>query len=395
MKGYAMIKNLKRTNKFLLISTVFMFIFGLLMIFSASYVRAIDFMNTPYYYVLRHGMILGVCLVTFLILINFPLKLYKKNYKFIMLLGLALLLLTRMFGFVVNGAQNWLNFGYFNFQASEFVKIGSILYLAAYFDKIKDNKDNIWKTLYPYIGIVISFVLIAMQPDLGSALILLIISAAMLLAVPKYPKIKKSLFKFTFVGLIGVVIMLLIIVVTGKSFLFSYQSSRFNIANPCQRYTEVGTGYQVCNAYIAINNGGLFGSGFGDSTQKYLYLPEAWTDAIFPIIVEECGLIVSILLLVLYALIIIKILKIGKKSHTLYNGLICYGVAAYMFTHIMVNLMGIFGLIPLTGVPLPFLSYGGSYALCLTIGLTLVQRVNIENRVHSDEQIIKNKIKEI
>ena len=175
----------------------------------------------------------------------------------------------------------------------------------------------------------------------------------------------------------------------GKNFLQSYQVSRLiNFTNPCQRYTD-DSGYQVCNGYIAIHNGGLFGVGLGDSTQKFLYLPEAHTDFIFPIICEELGLIAGILVVVGYFIMLFILLNIAKETGTIRDSILVYGVFVYMLAHILINLLGVLGLIPLTGVPLPFLSYGGSYNLALLVSLFIVQRVNYENK----EYKIKNKIK--
>ena len=139
----------------------------------------------------------------------------------------------------------------------------------------------------------------------------------------------------------------------------------------------------MCNGYIAINNGGLTGIGLGNSTQKYLYLPYPYTDFIFAVIVEELGLVVGILIILSYLYLLYRILKIGRDSYTNRGALLCYGVAVYMFLHVIVNLMGLFGLMPMTGVPLPFMSYGGSFTLCLMVSLAIVQRVNIENKIRS------------
>ena len=159
---------------------------------------------------------------------------------------------------------------------------------------------------------------------------------------------------------------------------------RFEFKNPCSRYTE-DSGYQVCNGFIAIHNGGLFGVGLGNSSQKYLYLPESHTDFIFPIIVEEWGLIVGILLIIGYMVMLYRILKIAKNAENLRLGILAYGVFLYLLFHILINFLGILALIPLTGVPLPFLSYGGSFTVNVILMLFVVQRVNIENK------IIKNK----
>ena len=164
-----------------------------------------------------------------------------------------------------------------------------------------------------------------------------------------------------------------------EKILNSRQLSRLEFQNPCSRYAE-DTGYQVCNGFIAIHNGGLFGVGLGNSTQKYLYLPEAHTDFIFPILIEELGAIVGILVLLGYLFILYRILKIGKEARgNIRNMILCYGTFALILLHLIVNLMGVLALIPLTGVPMPFLSYGGSFAINLIMLLFVVERVAYEN----------------
>ena len=140
-------------------------------------------------------------------------------------------------------------------------------------------------------------------------------------------------------------------------------------------------GNQVCKSYIAFNNGNMWGKGLGNSTQKYLYLPESHTDFIFAIVVEEVGVVGGIAIILLFMLVIALIIRAGMRSTTFRGSMICYGVAIYIFLHIAVNLGGISGLIPLTGVPLPFISYGGSYTICLIGALSMVQRVEIETKL--------------
>lgn len=390
-----MIKILRKLDKPLLISTVLMFIFGLLMIFSASYVKAITALGNAYYFLIRQGAILIVCFFAFLILIRFPLSFYKKMHKIIIISAISLLVLVYFFGTVSNGARSWFSLWFFSLQPSELAKIAIIIYMAAYYDIHRNNKDDYKVALFPFIFIFIIFAFVTIQPDLGSALIILLLSFAIFFGVPLLPQVKKKTNKIIIFTIVLALFLLGMLLLTGKSGLYEYQLQRLNFLKPCTRYTKVGTGYQVCNSYIAFNNGGLFGVGIGNSTQKYLYLPELYTDFIFPVIVEELGLVIGIVILGIYAYIIFRILKIAKKSYNLMSGLMCYGVAAYIFIHIFVNLTGILGLLPLTGVPLPFLSYGGSFSLSLTIGLTLVQRVNVETSILKQEERIKNKIREI
>ena len=152
---------------------------------------------------------------------------------------------------------------------------------------------------------------------------------------------------------------------------------RFNYKDPCSRY--ITSGNQLCNSYIAINGGGLTGKGLGNSTQKYLYLPEAHTDFVFAIYVEEVGVIGAIVLISLYFVLIVRIIVIGKKSPTIAKKLICFGVSFYLFMHIVVNLTGVLGILPMTGVPLPFMSYGGSICWCTLLAIAMVQRISYEN----------------
>ena len=198
------------------------------------------------------------------------------------------------------------------------------------------------------------------------------------ISLPIAKKHKKTIYK---IGLIGLGVLIFTVLVLGKNILHSYQVKRIlYFHNPCERYSDAdGTGYQVCNGYIAINNGGLTGVGLGNSTQKYLYLPEPYTDFIFAIIVEELGVVTGVLIILMYMFVLYRILLIGRRSPSNMGAVICYGVAIYIFVHIAVNLMGIMGMMPMTGVPLPFMSYGGSFTICLIAALTMVQRVSVES----------------
>ena len=168
---------------------------------------------------------------------------------------------------------------------------------------------------------------------------------------------------------------------------FTRQIGRFtDFGRPCSEEKFYTGGNQVCNSEIAFNNGKITGKGLGNSTQKYLYLPESHTDFIFAIIVEETGFLGGAAVLISFLVIIFTIIRTGAKSNNFRGSMICYGVAIYIFLHIAINLGGVSGLIPLTGVPLPFLSYGGTFTLCLIAGLSLVQRVAIENNLEKNKK---------
>ncbi len=387
-------RNLKMMDKPLFFLTLMMSIFGLFMIFSASYVRASLVESNTYKYLFRQGIILIVSFMVFFFSINVKTTTYKKLMNLMVFGILGLLIYVLVYGEVINGAKSWINLPFFNLQPSEFAKTVIILYMAIYYSYNINKIESYSKLLKPIIVAGIIFFLVFFQPDLGTAIIILMITAFTYFVIPIKSSFKTNLNKLLF-GAIGLFVLIVTIsALNGKSILNKKQQERLDFSNPCGRYTEAGTGYQVCNGYIAINRGKLFGVGIGNSTQKYLYLPEAHTDFIFPIIVEELGVLVGILILIIYLYIIYRILLIAKKSTNLANSIMCYGIAIYIFSHIFINMVGILGLLPLTGVPLPFLSYGGSFALNLIICMSIVSRVSIENNIYKKEEAIRTKIRE-
>ncbi len=369
-------KLLSKMDRPLLIVTIIFFLFGLIMILSASSMESFMRYNySPYHYFFRQLIFLIMGMMLFIFVLIFPTKNYKKLSGLI--LGIVILALIGLifYGYTANEAVSWYRVGPITIQPSEFAKIAIILYLANYYDKNKNSLDNQWNIIKPILFSIIIFALVAIQPDLGTALIIMIITVMLFYAVP-IDKKQRLIFNKIFLG--GILVVAVVLLATGGKFLKDYQLERFNFIDPCERYQE-DSGYQLCNSFIAFKNGGISGQGIGESTQKYLYLPESYTDFIFPIIVEEWGLIVGIIILCMYAFVLFRIIKIARRANNLRNSLISYGVFTYLLSHIVINLMGVMGLIPLTGVPLPFLSYGGSYALCLMIGLGLVQRVAVES----------------
>lgn len=376
-------------NFVLLFFMIIYSVFGLLMIFSASSVAAVLRYQVPTnYFFIRQLMWLILAYFVGIVIINIPTKYYRYVSKIAMFAILFLLLFLFVAGKIRGGAQSWYEFGFMNFQPTEVAKLALIAYLAVYYHRIASRKNiTLWNLIYPLLLSGLIFVLVAMQPDFGGAFIIFLITSLIFFSLPIAKRHKHTIYKIV-CG--GGILLLMVMLLFGKSILQSYQISRIlNFTNPCQRYSD-DTGYQVCNGYIAIHNGGLTGVGLGNSTQKYLYLPEAHTDFIFPIIVEELGLIVGIIVVIGYFIMLFVILNIAKETDTLRNSILAYGVFVYLLAHILINLLGVLGLIPLTGVPLPFLSYGGSYNLCVVISLFVVQRINIENREGKLRKKIEN-----
>ena len=370
-----MVRIFNKMDKTLLLLSIFMFVFGLFMIFDASSMRSFLEYGTNTKYFFKQLIILIASAIMSIIIMKIPLKKYSKLIyiiSFILIFMMCILLIT---GDKTNGTKSWFYIGKFGIQPSEFAKVVIILFTAVYYNINAKKLDSFVAALIPPCLGVIFTGLTFLQPDGGTGLIIFLITVFLFFISPVPKKIKTNA---SFIGLGLLAAMLFIMVVTGKSPLNDMQRQRFNYSKPCTRYQE-DTGYQVCNGYIAINNGKIFSIEPGNSKQKYLYLPEAHTDFIFPIIVEEMGLVTGIIVILIYGVMIFRILVIAQKSYNIENSLICYGTAAYIFFHVVINLTGVLGILPLTGVPLPFLSYGGSFALSLAVALSLVQRVSIEN----------------
>ena len=368
---------------------IFLSIFGCVMVLSASNITAVLRYHLPAnYYFIRQIMFVVFGYVMGLLLLityrNFKVF-YKLLFRFGALIAIILVGGVLIYGSVSNGAKSWYDLGTVMFQPSEIAKLLLILYLSWYYKKLsKKNKIEAVDLILPAVVSIIIGGLVFLEPDLGGAVILIMIFALIYLSVP----IAKGLRNRLALCFIGLILLGGLVFVFG-GFLKSYQNSRFNFFKPCSRYTEE-SGYQVCNSYIAFHNGGLFGVGLGNSTQKYMYLPEAHTDFIFPIVCEELGGSVGILIVLLYALLLYFIGKESKKCTSIQGSVICVGVFSYILIHVLINLMGVLGLIPLTGVPLPFLSYGGSYNVTLIIALFFFQCVCVQNNVERKRAKIAN-----
>lgn len=377
-------KAIKNMDKTLFVITSLLFVFGLLNIVSASSQTAVLRYNHDlysYFFKQLITILLGVIMGIFII--KTPTKSYKLlgPLAFFIVAVASLAVSLTSFGATYSGNNNWINIGGFTFQPSEFAKPVMIILVSILFEKFytklrnkkidqRDKYDMIFKIML--VGLFFP-VVIFLQRDLGTMIVITTIFAILFLASPIL-----RIDKLRTVGLCFVLGLIMLFILMGKGDLFSSaQSSRFNFFNPCKNYENGG--YQICNGFIAINSGGLLGQGIGESKQ-ISYIPESHTDSVFAIIAEQYGLIITTIIFILYAIVLKKILDISSKSQTLRGRYICLGVAAYIFLHILINLGGLFGVMPLTGIPLPFLSYGGSFTISLICALAIVQRIAIENK---------------
>lgn len=371
-------------DKPLLILSIGMFIFGLLNIVTASSREAVVNYDLPLYYYFFQQLkmiIIGLILSFFILNINTTAYRTLAPIGFVIILIFAIL--PSFHGEEIKGAKNWLNIMGFQFQPSELAKPVIIVTLAVLFEKytrvLRDKNTRHWDIIgiILFVGLAIPLI-VFFQKDFGTMFIMGCIWLIMFLASPIFSKEKIKTFGFLAI-LIGVGCMLLI---TKQGYILSEaQLERFNFRNPCSVENYEKSGYQTCNGLIALNGGGAFGLGIGKSKQKYSYIPEPHTDSVFAIIGEEYGVLRSSFIFVAYILILYRILKIASGATTTRGRFICLGIASGLFMHILVNMGGLFDVMPLTGVPLPFLSYGGSYTIALLCSLALVQKIQIETNL--------------
>ncbi len=380
-KSKSIVKLFKDLDKPLLFSTAALFIFGLLNIVTASSRAAVvNYDVSIYYYFYRQLAFIVVGIFLSLIIIKTNTKYYKLIIPALFVIVIALNLWALTFD-EISGSRSWIDLKFISLQPSEFSKPIIICLLAILFEKNYRQLRTLNVKHFNIIGkmLLLSMIipaLVILQQDFGTLLIILFIIFMMFLSSPilKIDKLKAFLLMVV-LGALGLFVMYNV----QGYILNDARLSRFtSFLDPCGNY-ETG-GYQVCNSYIAINDGGFWGLGIGKSKQKYSYIPEPHTDSVFAIIAEEYGVYRCIFIFILYALVLYRIAVIGAQASTLRGRYICVGVISYIFIHIFINLGGMFGLIPLTGVPLPFLSYGGSFVLSLIVALAVVQRICIETK---------------
>lgn len=381
---------IKDMDKISLIISIALFGFGLFSIVSASTREAVNNLDkSVYYYFGRQIFVLTASLIAYITILFIPTKSYKKgNYFFIKILWIAVFALNAYMvlkGSGTRGANNWLKIPGIGFQlqpgelAKPVLIVTVALIIEASAKYFKNPKIKHWAGIGIFLVVgLATAMLIILQKDLGTASINIGIFGVLFLASPIMSKDK---WKTIGIGVLSLLLVFGGMNLMGKNPLTDEQSSRLtSFWDPCDKSKRNDEGYQICNAYIAINLGGLTGVGVGKSTQKYSYIPEPHTDMIFAIIAEEDGFIVGVIILICYMILITDFMLLSSRAMSISSKYICLGVATYIFLHILLNLGGLFGLIPLTGVPLPFLSYGGSFTLMLSISLAMVQRIHVETK---------------
>lgn len=348
---------------FILLSTILLLCaYGLVVIYSAT--LSLD--STRFVRTQSIATLLGLSAILFMVFFDYQFlgKMYIPIY---MLSNLVLVYVLFMgVGDDQWGASRWVYIGSFGFQPSEFVKIGLIISLSKYMDIHKDNINSPFVLLKVLVLAFVPVVLVLLQPDAGTAMVFIFFIAAMLFV---------SGVKWKYIGTaLTIGLMSLPILWTQ---LDQYQKDRvFNFLDPERDASN--TGYQAMQGRIAIGSGKIFGRGLFQGTQtQFNYLPEKHNDFIFAVLVEELGFIGGSILILLYFILIQRIMKIASKTPDKFGSFMATGVAAMLLFHIWENIGMTIGLMPITGIPLPFMSYGGSYQLINLVSLGIVLSVGL------------------
>lgn len=354
---------MKKLNILLLIIVTIMALYGIIMIYSASSVWAQYKFNDAFHFAKYQFIFFIISFLCMLIVKKIDYNLYKKHSNKILLLSLILLILVLIpgIGTLRNGSRSWFKIGPFGLQPSEIAKVSLIIFLSKYLEKNQNNLSNIKKSILPVLGIIFLFFgLIMLEPDFGTAMV--IVLSLMLILFISGVKLKF----FASLGILG------ILGIAGLIIIAPYRLKRIiSFLNPWS--DPLGSGYQIIQSLYAIGPASLLGLGFGKSIQKQFYLPEPQTDFIFAIICEEFGIVGAISVIFLFISLFYIIFKISLKQSNLFAKYLSFGLGMQIILQATLNLCVVTSLIPVTGVTLPFFSYGGSSLLVsmMSIGIIL------------------------
>ena len=336
------------------------------MIYSSSYIWASYKYNNPYKYLISQSIFFIIGLILIIILKKIDYNLYKKYANKILFISLILLILVLIpgIGSLRNGSRSWFALGPFGFQPSEFAKISLIIFISKYLSNNDNDIKNIKKTIFPILLVIsVFFILIMLEPDFGQAMVITL----SLIIILFISGTKLSFFIKCFIlGLLGIIALIIIA---------PYRMARIvSYLNPW--IDPLGSGFQIIQSLYAIGPGGLLGLGLGNSIQKHFYLPEPQTDFIFAIISEEFGFLGVLIVCSLLFLIFYKSIRISLESKDLFSKYLVFGLSIEIIIQATLNLAVVTGLIPVTGITLPFISYGGSSLLVSMISIGIIMSID-------------------
>lgn len=386
-------RKLRHSDWKLLIPYLILLGTGILMVYSSSSYFAMSQFNNSEYFLIRQFIFSLLSVIVILVGSTVTKKLFSST-RFLgigLLLIIVMLLYVLMKGIAVNGASAWIDLGLFSVQPSELLKIMMVLYLATFlsknedkFARIQKKKDHsVFKDIFeigkkPVLVIGAFLLLVAIQPDMGGVIIIGAICVTMLLmsGLPFWMGLVSigavSAIYFAFIGLVkwqG-----------GLPLIPAYMMERFTaFLDPFEDVRN--SSFQLVNSFYALARGGLFGVGIGESVQKTGYLPESYTDFIIPIMAEELGLIRVLAVLGVFYYMVFRMYRISLNIKDSFGQLVCIGMSTLFLVQGTINVGGAVGILPLTGVTFPFVSYGGSSLIVSSIALAIVNNIYINDRL--------------
>lgn len=354
----------KKVDIWLLTTVFILVVFGLIMVYDASVVQAFKDFSDKYYYIKQQliWVILGLVGLTLFSIFDYHNLRTLAPFIFFGSLILLLAVFIPGLGVAAGGAHRWLNFGYFSVQPAEIVKLTSVIFFASLFEK----KPR----LMPFILIVILICVVVgfFQKDLGSTIVFLLTSLLIYLISGA-----SLIYFLSFIPL----------AILGFIFFVSFSVYRKNrILAFLDPFTDPqGFSYHISQVLIALGSGGLFGLGLGQSRQKFEYIPEVTTDSIFAVIGEEFGFLGAVLLILLISYLVYRGLKISENAPDNFGKILSFGLTGWLGIQAIINLSAMVSLIPLTGVPLPFISYGGSALLANLVAVGILLNISKTSKI--------------
>ncbi|MBB1294689.1 cell division protein FtsW [Pseudoalteromonas sp. SR44-5] len=345
---------------------------GFVMVTSASMPTADRLFNNPYHIIIRHSMFLAMGFVLFWITCCVPMTWWKRSNPYLLLFGMALLIVVLIVGREVNGAKRWIPVGPVGFQVAEAAKLFFFSYIAGYLVRKREEvQENIKGFAKPIAVFAVYALLILLQPDLGTVVVMFVTTVGLLFLAGA------KLWQFFALILTGVGLVVLLIIVE------PYRMAR--VVGFLEPWDDpFGKGYQLVQSLMAYSQGGWFGQGLGNSVQKLQYLPEAHNDFIFAVIGEELGFIGIVSILMVFGTLVFRALLIGQqalKCGKEYEGYFAFAIGIWFAFQTMVNVGASAGILPTKGLTLPFVSYGGSSLLIMTIAAGILLRVDFETKM--------------
>lgn len=360
---------MKRSGQYVVICSLLLVLVGLWLVYSSSRIWAAAKYEDPFYYFKRQLIFAMVGLVVMFVATKLNLNTIKEKSNLFLALSIVLLglVLVPGLGLVRGGSRSWFGVGSFAIQPAEFFKFAIIFYVASNLSsKYLKTKKFISGVLPVIIPALIGFALIMLQPDFGTGIV-------MLLSVITMTMISRAsfsnYFKLGILGLAGLVIIIMI---------EPYRIARIiSFVNPWE--DPLGSGFQIIQSLYAIGPGGLLGKGLDGSYQKYFFLPEPQTDFIFAVLAEESGFIGGAIIILVFGILLIHGLKIARDSKNEFNSFLALGLSALIGIQVIINLGVVVGLFPVTGITLPFISYGGSSLTILMFSVGILYNIATNN----------------